>query len=90
MGANGWIIWEVDGLSSSITLFLCFHRTPPEPIDFLLLRMELLLLLFDLELEFGDPLADLAYFRELCFTTSQQKSGHYVHRRLEFFGVSVP
>ena len=90
MSTDGRIIWEVDGLFRLITLFLCLHCSLPERIDFLLLLLELLLLLFDLGLEFGDQLAELAYFRELRFTTSQQKRCDHVQRRLEFLDLSVP
>ena len=90
MGADGRIIWEVDRLFSLITLFLCFHCSLPEPIDFFLFLLELLLLLIYFGLEFGEQLTELAYFRELRFATSQQKCGDYVQRRLEFLDPFVP
>jgi hypothetical protein len=63
MAADGRIFREVDGLSGSITLFLCFDRSLRERIDFFLFLLELPLLLFNLGLEFVDLLAELAYFR---------------------------
>ena len=90
MRSEGRIIWKVDGLFSLITLFFCFPGSLPEPIDFLLILLEFLPLLFYLSLEFLDLPAEPAYFRELRFPTSQQKCSDHVPRRLEFLDLFVP
>ncbi len=88
MGADGRILWEVDGLFGLITLFLWFNRSLSERIDFFLFLLELLLL--HLRLEFVDLLAKLAYLLQLRFTTPQQNCGDYVQRRLELSDLFVP
>jgi hypothetical protein len=60
MGANGRIVREIDRLPGLITPSLGFHRSLTEPIDFCLLQ--LLPLLFYLDLEFFDLLTEPGYF----------------------------
>jgi hypothetical protein len=77
MSAYGRIFWEVDRLYGLITFFLCFDRPLRECFDLLLFLLELL---FQLGLEFGDLLAELAYFSDLRIPTPQEKRGDYVDR----------
>ena len=46
-------------------------------------------LLLCLQLEFGNLLAEAAYFSDLRITAAQQNRGDYVDRRLEFFALFV-
>jgi hypothetical protein len=65
MGAQGRILWEVDGLPGLIPLSLGFDSPLLEGFYALLLLFELLLLLCHLRFEFLDPLVEFADFRGL-------------------------
>jgi hypothetical protein len=90
MGAEGRIFWEVDGLSGLITLSLGFDSPLLEGFHFLLFLLELLLLLIQLGLKFGDPLAEFAGFSGLRLSTPEQNCGDNVDRGLEFLDPFVP
>jgi hypothetical protein len=62
MSAQGRVFREFDGLPTLITLSLCFDNPLLKGFNFLLSLLELLLLLIQLGLEFGQPLAEFADF----------------------------
>ena len=90
MGAEGRIFWEVDGLFGLITLSLCFDSPLLEAFNVLLFLLELLLLLIQLGLKFGDPLAEFTDFGGLRLSTPQQNCGGNAGGGLEFLDLFVP
>jgi hypothetical protein len=90
MGAQRRIFRQVDGLPGLIPLSLGFHSPLLQGFHALSLLFELLLLLSQLRLEFGDPLVEFADFRDLCLSTPQQNRGDAADRGLEFLDILVP
>ena len=89
MGAEGRIFWDVHGLFGLITLSLCFDSPLLEGFNFLLFLLELLLLLIQLGLKFGDPLAQFTDFSGLRLSTPEQNCGDNADRGLEFLDLFV-
>ena len=90
MGAQRRIFREVDGLSGPITLSLCLDSPLLDGFNLLLFLLELLLLLFQLGLEFREPLAEFADFSGLRLSTPEQNRGDNADRGLEFLDLFVP
>ena len=90
MGAEGWIVGEVDTLLGLLELSFCFGGLMNERFDLLFFLFQLLLLLFYLGSEFLNLLAQLFDSSQLCLTTSQKKCRDNVQRRLEFSDLFVP
>lgn len=90
MSSQGRVFREPDGLPGLITLLLCFDYPLLKGSNFLLLLLEMLSLLIQLGLEFGQPLADFADFCDLRLPTPEQNCGDNADRGLEFLDLFVP
>jgi hypothetical protein len=77
-------------LPSLIPLSLCFDSPLLEAFNSSLFLFQLLLLLIQLGLEFGDPFVEFADFRTLSLSTPQQNRGHNADWGLEFLDLLVP
>lgn len=90
MGAQRRIFREVEALSGLITLPLGFDSPLLEAGNSFLLVLELLLLLIQLGLEFGDLSVEITDSSGLRLSTPQQNCGDNADWGLEFLDLCVP